>query len=100
MRMAVIARSGATKQSRREGSVRHGSLRRLHHGFDDVCADLLPHLAASDRRKAVMKAGADAGVGDLLGKGPQIGEAMRDSWEEGARQCNFRGSRRCRAALG
>jgi len=27
-------------------------LSRLHDGFDDVCADLLPHLAASDGGEA------------------------------------------------
>lgn len=49
--------------------------RRLHDGLGNVFADLLPHLAAGDGREAVVEAGADAGVGDLIGIGPEIREA-------------------------
>ena len=37
-----------------------------------------------------MKAGIDAGVGNLLSIGAEIGEPMRDPGREGARQCDFR----------
>jgi len=53
---------------------------------DQTIADLLPHLAAGDRRKAVVEAGANAGVGDLIGIDPKIGEAMRNARGERARQ--------------
>ena len=36
-----------------------------------------------------MEAGADTGVGNFVGVGPQIGEAMRNARDERARQCNF-----------
>jgi len=51
---------------------------RLHHGFDDIRANFLSHLAAGDGRKAVMETGADAGIGDLVGISSKIGKAMRD----------------------
>src|SRR5690348_11874288 len=87
--MAFIARSEVTKQSRCRILVRHCGLRWLHHRLDDVRTDLLSHLAAGYRREAVMEAGANAGVGDLIAENPKIGEVMRDSKREGARQCQF-----------
>ena len=67
----------------------HCSLSRLHHRLDDICADLLPHLAAGDCGEAVVEARADTGIGDLIAKSPKIGEVMCDPGEEGARQCHF-----------
>src|SRR6516162_5200148 len=87
--LAVIARSGATKQSRREGSVCHGGLRRIHNGLPDIRADISPYCATGDRREAVMETGVNAGVGDFVGKGPETVEAMRDPGGEGARQCHL-----------
>jgi hypothetical protein len=59
--------------------IRHGCLRRLHHGLDDVCADFLPHLAASEGGEAVVKARADPGVGDLIAESPKANKVMRDT---------------------
>jgi hypothetical protein len=35
--------------------------------FSSLRTNLLPHLVASDGREAIVKAGADAGIGDLVG---------------------------------
>src|SRR5215831_17639421 len=72
---APLSRGGQIVCSR---SVGHCGLRRLHHRSDDKRADLLPHLPTRDGRKAVVKAGADPGVGDLIAESPKVGELMRD----------------------
>ena len=67
-------------------STRNSGLNRLHHGLDDVGADLLSHLAACDRRKAVVETGADTCIGDFIAENPKVGKVMRDPGQEGARQ--------------
>jgi len=54
-------------------SCRHG---RLHYAFHNVFTNLEPHIRADTGREAVMKAGPDTTVGNLIGKDRHVGKAV------------------------
>src|SRR5882724_8749475 len=50
--------------------------RRLQHILHDVLSNPVAHVGSDAGREAIVKAGPDAGVRNLLGKGRHVGEAV------------------------
>src|SRR5258708_36886731 len=65
-----------TRAPRRQCLLTACRLRRLHCVFHNVCTDLEPHIRADAGREAVMKAGPDTSIRNLLSQGSHIGKAM------------------------
>src|SRR5262249_25221882 len=62
----------------------------LHDVFDSVFTDLEPHLRPDPGREAVMEAGPDARICNLLGERRQVGPTVGNAWCGRARRRDLR----------